>query len=233
MVKKATLDVTDGASVPVPEALRRILLARADEARDVARAHADTGNFGGAVAALRDMLAEIERLSGWRANDSTPLAEAYELLVDERTVFERRPSIEAYAAFRKATVSSKLAAKVPSAARSRGDASHKLIEHVAGNCPDAWLVDVSEGVRYVVREESLIGRTNEADIRVEHSDVARRQAEVFADAGAFWIADLGSMNPTKVNGAVLGWSPHKLAPGDIVRVGDVDLRYEEGERESE
>lgn len=39
--------------------------------------------------------------------------------------------------------------------------------------------------------------------------------------------DLGSTNVTKVNGKVLGSAPTKLKPGDVMLVGDVELRYEE------
>ncbi|MDF2694999.1 MAG: uncharacterized protein K0S65_3382 [Labilithrix sp.] len=227
----AMLEVAGREPVPVPEAMRRILLARADEAREASRALADRGQFGGAAAGLRGLMAEIERMPGWTVNDGTPLAEAYELLLDEATAFERRPSAEAYAAFRKATVASKLAAAMPSAAKSRGDASQKLIEHVAGDCPEAWLVGGADGVRHALEEENTIGRTNDADIRVDSSQVSRRHAEVFASAGYYWIADLGSTNPTIVNGNDLGRRPHKLQPGDVILVGDVELRYEEGLRE--
>jgi Ca-activated chloride channel homolog len=226
----ASLEIAEREPMSVVEATRRVLLARADEARDGARALADGGQFGGAAATLRALMAEIERLPGWIVNDGTPLAEAYELLVDEATAFERRPSAEAYAAFRKVTVASKLAAAVPSAARLRGDASQKLIEHVAGDCPEAWLVGAADGVRRALAEECVIGRTSEADIRVDSSQVSRRHAEVFASAGYYWIADLGSTNPTIVNGTDLGRTPHKLQPGDVILVGDVELRYEEGLR---
>ncbi|MBX3219421.1 MAG: FHA domain-containing protein [Labilithrix sp.] len=229
-VLTATLEVAEREPAVVPEAARRVFLARADEARDASRGLADRGQFAAAAAGLRATMAEIERLPGWVVNDGSPLAEAYELLVDEATAFERRPSIEAYAAFRKATVGSKLAASIPSAARSRGDASQKLIEHVAGDRPEAWLVAESNGARYPLLEECVIGRTNDADIRVESAQVSRRHAEVFANAGDYWIADLGSTNPTIVNGEDLGRAPHKLAPGDVVLVGDVELRYEEAPR---
>lgn len=227
VTRTAALEVAERAPAVVPEAARRVLVACADEARASARALADRGQFGGAAASLRALMAEIERLPGWVVDDGSPLAEAYELLVDEATAFERRPSPEAYAAFRKATVGSKLAASVPSAARSRGDASQRLIEHVAGDRPEAWLVREETGARHRLREECVVGRTNDADLRVESARVSRRHAEVFADAGAYWIVDLGSTNPTIVNGVDLGSTPHKLRPGDVVLVGDVELRYEE------
>ena len=224
------LEVADREPRVVADAARRVLLARADDARDKARTLADGGQFGAAASGLRALMNAIERIPGWVANDGSPLAEAYELLVDEATAFERRPSPEAYAAFRKAAVSSKVALMVPGAAKSRGDASQKLIELVAGDCPEAWLVAVSGQQRHRLREEVVIGRTNDAGIRVEGAQVSRRHAEVFANAGDYWVADLGSTNPTIVNGQALGRAPHKLQPGDVVRVGDVELRYEEGTR---
>src|SRR5262249_29779065 len=163
----------------------------------------------------------IESLSDWTVNDGTLLAEAYELLVDEATVFERRPSPEAYSAFKKATANARVASVVPSLARSRGDASQKLIEQIAGDCPDAWLVVIAGAVehrsrRYKLSEESIIGRTAEADICVVGPGVSRRHAEVFADAGEYWISDLGSTSPTFVNGTELGRAPHKLETGDVI-----------------
>ena len=40
-----------------------------------------------------------------------------------------------------------------------------------------------------------------------------------------WLEDAGSTNGTFVNGIRLE-NPRKLAPGDIVRVGETDLRYD-------
>jgi Ca-activated chloride channel homolog len=224
----ATIEIADREPGVLAEGARQVLLARADEVRETARRLADRGQFAGAAIGIRKLMAEVDRLPGWVANDGTPLAEAYELLLDEAMAFERRPSAEAYAAFKKATVGSRLAAPVPSQAKSRGDASQKLIEHVAGDCPEAWLVGGTGGARHRLLEECTIGRTSEAEIQIASAMVSRRHAEVFANAGDYWIADLGSTNPTLVNGMALARAPHKLVPGDVVRVGDVELRYEEG-----
>jgi Ca-activated chloride channel family protein len=231
-----SLEVAEREPAVVAPAERRVLLARADEARESARGFADRGQFGPAASAIRALMAEIERLPGWVANDGSPLADAYELLLDEAMAFEKRPSPEAYAQFRKAAVGSKLTTAVPSQAKSRGDASQKLIEHIAGDCPEAWLVRISEKGdaerRHALEEECVIGRTKDADICVADAGVSRRHAEVFASAGDYWVADLGSTNTTMVNGKRLGSAPHKLQPGDVVGVGDVKLRYEEARRES-
>jgi pSer/pThr/pTyr-binding forkhead associated (FHA) protein len=40
-----------------------------------------------------------------------------------------------------------------------------------------------------------------------------------------WVEDVGSTNGTFVNGARLE-EPRRLEPGDVVRVGETDLRFE-------
>ena len=221
----ASLEVADRASRIAPEGVRRAFLARADEVRERARGLADRGQFGGAAGAIRALMREIEQLPGFVANDGTPLAEAFELLLDEAMAFERRPSPEAYATFRKTTMS-KVGAVVPRGARSRGAVSQRLLEHVAGDLPEAWLV-LTDGTRHYLAQECVIGRTADADIRVGSAKVSRRHAEIFASASDYWVTDLGSTNPTHVNGRVLASAPHKLVPGDSIQVGDVELRYQE------
>jgi len=224
-----TLEVADREPRVVIEAMRRILLVRAEEAREEARALADRQQFSGAAATLRKIMAEIESITGWVANDGTPLAEAYELLIDEVMVYERRPDPEMYAMYRKSVVSSSLGTIGRTTAKLRGAESSKMIEHIAGDMPVAWMIN-QQGVKHRLEEECLIGRTHEADIRVASPNVSRRHAEIFANAGDFWVADMGSTNPTAVNGQPLQRAPHKLVTGDVVMVGDVELRYVEEPR---
>ena len=40
-----------------------------------------------------------------------------------------------------------------------------------------------------------------------------------------WIEDIGSTNGTYLNGIRIS-RPRKLSPGDIVRVGETDLRFD-------
>ena len=42
---------------------------------------------------------------------------------------------------------------------------------------------------------------------------------------AVWLEDTGSTNGTFVNGVRIR-TPRRLAPGDVVRIGETDLRYE-------
>jgi Ca-activated chloride channel family protein len=206
------------------------MLVRADRGREDARALADRGQFGGAAALLRGLLAEMERVPGFVVGDGSPLGEAYELLVDEAMAMERKPDAEAYAMFRKSAINSKLAMHAPPAASSRGAASSRLMEHTAGRFPEAYIVVKSghdAGKRHRLREECVIGRTASADLPIVSDGVSRRHAEIYALEGEFWACDLGSTNVTMVNGVPLASAPRKLQPGDVMRVGDVELLYEE------
>ena len=54
----------------------------------------------------------------------------------------------------------------------------------------------------------------------------RRHAQVFARDAARYVRDLGSTNGTHVDGQAIV-AEHRLRPGDELRVGETELRYEE------
>ena len=69
-----------------------------------------------------------------------------------------------------------------------------------------------------------IGRANECEVRLADTSVSRRHAEVRATGDGWSVADLGSTNGTKVNGAIV--TERKLKDGDTISVGDSHLKYE-------
>ena len=231
-VADVQVEIADREPRLVVEAARRVMLVRAEEARLEARGLADKQQWAAAAAVIRRQMAEIAALPDWVANDGSPLAEAYELLLDEATAYERRPDAEQYAMFRKSQAASRLGTQLPQSAKARGDASSKLVMHVAGDMPEAWLLN-DFGVRYKLLEENTMGRSKDVEISIQSDSVSRRHAEVFANAGDFWVADMGSTNTTEVNGRRLGSAPHKLVPGDVIRVGQINFRYEEKRRPAE
>lgn len=232
-----TAEIAERDPASVREGLMRVMLVRADRAREEARVLADRAQWGAAAALLRKVLADIDRVSKLRpepamvAGDGSALADAYELLVDEAMAFERRPSAEQYANFRKSALASKLAAPAPPPSKTaRGPASSRLLEHTAGNYPEAYIVvknGKGAGERHRLKDECLIGRTADAHIPIVSDGVSRRHAEIYALEGEFWACDLGSTNTTEVNGQAVRTAPVKLAHGDVVRVGDVELIYEQ------
>jgi hypothetical protein len=71
-----------------------------------------------------------------------------------------------------------------------------------------------------------VGRAAENDLPLENDDFASvRHARIEPRRDGVWVEDIGSTNGTYVNGARLS-KPRRLAPGDVIRVGSTDLRYE-------
>ena len=71
-----------------------------------------------------------------------------------------------------------------------------------------------------------IGRLPDQEVAIEHPSVSRRHAEVVLDEDGWVVRDLGSSNGTYLNGARLGRHPHRVRPGDVVRVGGQELRVD-------
>jgi hypothetical protein len=70
-----------------------------------------------------------------------------------------------------------------------------------------------------------IGRTADNDIPLVDDFTSARHARIEPRRDGVWVADAGSTNGTYVNGEKLT-RPHRLEAGDVVRVGNTDLRYE-------
>jgi hypothetical protein len=71
-----------------------------------------------------------------------------------------------------------------------------------------------------------IGRAETSDIAVEGDEFAStRHARFETRRDGVWVEDLGSTNGTYVNGVKLSRS-RRLTSGDIVRIGETDLRYD-------
>jgi hypothetical protein len=73
----------------------------------------------------------------------------------------------------------------------------------------------------------VIGRATDVAIHLDESSVSRRHAEVRPTPDGGWmVADLGSTNGTRVNGAVV--TERRLNPDDAITVGDTVIRFEAG-----
>jgi hypothetical protein len=86
---------------------------------------------------------------------------------------------------------------------------------------------LDEGVDLVLNSAPLtVGRGEENDVALAGDDFASaRHARFEPRRDGVWIRDVGSTNGTFVNGTQLE-RPRKLALGDIVRIGQTDLRFE-------
>jgi Protein of unknown function (DUF3662)/FHA domain len=84
-----------------------------------------------------------------------------------------------------------------------------------------------DGRRVVLDQEKVtLGRLPECELAVADPNVSRRHAEVRRGADNSWqVADLGSTNGTKVNGAVISGA-RNLEDGDEITVGSTTVRFE-------
>lgn len=71
-----------------------------------------------------------------------------------------------------------------------------------------------------------LGRGGQNDVPLDGDDfTSARHARFESRTDGVWVEDLGSTNGTFVNGARVT-TPRRLGKGDIVRVGQTDLRVE-------
>jgi len=92
--------------------------------------------------------------------------------------------------------------------------------------PYAFLITQDETkARYpITRTTCRLGRSKNNEITLRDSSVSRRHAEIHRDKGdEFTLIDLNSLNGVFVNNEKIG--RYKLKEGDIMEVGDVNLRF--------
>jgi pSer/pThr/pTyr-binding forkhead associated (FHA) protein len=72
-----------------------------------------------------------------------------------------------------------------------------------------------------------VGRGAQNDVSIEGDEFASaRHVRVERRRDGAWVSDIGSTNGTYVNGVRID-RPRKLVQGDVVRVGETELRFEE------
>ena len=86
---------------------------------------------------------------------------------------------------------------------------------------------LDEGEEYSVDSAPLtVGRASQNDVAIDGDEFASaRHVRFEPRRDGVWVHDLGSTNGTYVNGVRID-AARKLAPGDVVRVGETDLRFE-------
>ena len=102
-------------------------------------------------------------------------------------------------------------------------------EGAPGN-EDAWLIaerggGLSEGERFDLFGGLSIGRSGEADIRIEDRYASGLHARLYSRGGRHYVEDLKSTNGTLLNDASLTGEA-ELVAGDLIRIGDTEFRFE-------
>jgi FHA domain-containing protein len=86
---------------------------------------------------------------------------------------------------------------------------------------------LEDGAEYDVDSAPItVGRGGQNDLALEGDEFASaRHVRFEPRRDGVWVHDLGSTNGTYVNGVRIDGS-RRLAQGDVIRVGETDLRFE-------
>ena len=85
----------------------------------------------------------------------------------------------------------------------------------------------AEGEEWDLNASPLtFGRSSQNDVELKRDEYASStHARVEPRRDGVWLEDIGSTNGTYLNGIRLT-RPKRLTPGDVVRIGETELRYE-------
>ncbi|MFM7034226.1 MAG: FHA domain-containing protein [Planctomycetia bacterium] len=84
----------------------------------------------------------------------------------------------------------------------------------------------------IKRDQLLVGRAEECDVRPLSDEVSRRHCAVRIEPDVVWVEDLGSRNGTFVNGNKIT-EKTKVFDGDVIKVGNLELRVSGGTERKE
>jgi hypothetical protein len=106
---------------------------------------------------------------------------------------------------------------------------HEVL-HGEGGATDAWLVvdaggGLKRGDRFDLFGGISLGRSPDADIRLDDRYASGIHARVFSRSGSYWVEDMGSTNGTLLNAGELHGEA-ELTPGDKIRIGDTEFTFE-------
>ena len=87
---------------------------------------------------------------------------------------------------------------------------------------------LEQGEEFELNSSPLtIGRGGQNDVMIDGDEFASaRHVRIEPRRDGVWVHDLGSTNGTFVNGARVD-RPRKLVDGDVVKVGETELRFED------
>jgi len=95
---------------------------------------------------------------------------------------------------------------------------------------DAFLVvqeggGLNQGDHFDLFGGVSLGRSADADIRLDDRYASGFHARVFNRGGGYFVEDLNSTNGTLLNSRELHGEA-ELSPGDVIRIGDTEFRFE-------
>jgi hypothetical protein len=98
---------------------------------------------------------------------------------------------------------------------ANGDEPRLIVERAPGHTP---------GMEYDIGDGAVLGRGDQAEIRLEDPFASSRHARLLRQGGIIVLEDLGSTNGTYLNEELLT-GPQPLHRGDRVRIGDSEFTF--------
>jgi FHA domain len=100
----------------------------------------------------------------------------------------------------------------------------------ARGASDAWLAvqtggGLEPGERFDLFGGASVGRSSDADVRIEDRYASQIHARVYSRGGSYYVEDMNSTNGTFLNGGQLDGTA-ELHHLDRVQIGDTEFRFE-------
>lgn len=73
------------------------------------------------------------------------------------------------------------------------------------------------------KRRSVLGRSRDADVRIDDANVSRRHAEIVQEGSTYWLVDLGSTNGTEVDGQRV--QRGRLDDGSRFTIGETTVTF--------
>lgn len=223
-----------------PVVATRLLLYEVAEVWEQAHDLAQHGNFAQAIQHLQVQKARLRDAPGYREKKGD-IRNWYEQIVDEINVLSEYPRGERYQHVRKAAKSemadpSGILRRSGTSIGELNTTQRQLLGELmlkAVGVPHAFLEvesvpsDSSLAVGHIfpLLGEASIGRLGA--IAIDHASVGKRHVRLIATPKGYMAIDLLSVNPPSINGETM-LRPTRLNEGDLLRIGDFDLRFHLG-----
>ena len=82
------------------------------------------------------------------------------------------------------------------------------------------------GAQFAIDGSATIGRSPQAEVRIDDSFASARHARVYEREGLYYVEDMGSTNGTYLNERRLS-AQKQLRGEDRIRIGDTEFRYQQ------
>ncbi|MEX1038562.1 MAG: FhaA domain-containing protein [Acidimicrobiia bacterium] len=90
----------------------------------------------------------------------------------------------------------------------------------------AWARLVGDqGTLEVCPNRAILGRSDQADVRIAVPEVSRSHALLWRSGGTAWLKDLGSANGTVVDGRRVDSSQVELSTGSVLQLANARFRF--------